>query len=75
MTKKLSLDFYIDIHERLQYIKISNKNSTMNILIENYKGHLIYLHTATCTFTCEAIGELNSFYKMCREIDALVKII
>ncbi|MEO5997086.1 MAG: hypothetical protein ABIQ00_10375 [Chitinophagaceae bacterium] len=47
----------------------------MNILIENYKGHLIYLHTATCTFTCEAIGELNSFYKMCREIDALVKII
>jgi hypothetical protein len=46
----------------------------MNVLIEKYKGHLIYIHTATCIYTCAAIGELDSFYKMCRAIDALTKL-
>ena len=43
----------------------------MNILIEKYKGHLIYVNTATCIYTCSAIGQTNSFYKMCRAIDEL----
>ncbi len=43
----------------------------MNVLIEHYKGYLIYLHTATCVYTCEAIGERASFHSMCMDIDAI----
>lgn len=43
----------------------------MNVFIEHYKGHNIYLHTTTCVYSCKIVGEMESFFKICRAIDAL----